>query len=52
MKFSKKELCEGCLDVDSAHRCRSNPDFCIDGVECADFIGEDNCGCLECGVQV
>jgi len=44
-------MCDGCtnLDKDTLHRCRANPDSCVEGAKCPDYIGEGNCGCIECG---
>mgnify|MGYP005815307549 CR=1 FL=1 len=45
-----KEICEDCTANECrTHRCRANPNWCIEGEDCPDFIGEGNCACIECG---
>ena len=48
------KVCDGCIGLDrgTTHRCRSNPDFCVDGAKCPDYIGEGNCACIECAGTV
>ena len=47
------KVCEGCTDsLDDCnfnwHKCRANPDSCVEGAKCPDYIGEGNCACTEC----
>ena len=51
------KVCEGCTDsLDDCnfnwHRCRANPDSCVEGAKCPDYIGEGNCACIECARTV
>ena len=52
------KICEGCTDSDlrrtgtNLHRCRANPDSCVEGAKCPDYIGEGNCACIECARTV
>ena len=46
---SPPRLCENC-EMDrrepfEMHRCRSNPDSCVDGIKCPDFYDGCECGC-------
>tara|TARA_R100000808_G_C2154855_1_gene166272 strand:+ start:4886 stop:5074 length:189 start_codon:yes stop_codon:yes gene_type:complete len=47
---NKVPICTGCKGYknEKHHRCRAYEDFCKDGKNCPDYVGEGNCGCMKC----